>query len=142
MDYESIEKQQESLLPSEFDQLEEELSLTYDEYLREKGEITEVKPVSDRLKQMEKSALDVYEQGLTDPSIQFSQRRQVADKVLEITGVIDKNKDKGNSGNTFVFSDKFAEKFMKVAERFQNTFEIEDSDSYNETEQPDERLVN
>lgn len=126
MDYEKIEQQQQTLLPSEYEEKADELELTYEDYLREKGEITEVKPVDQRLKQMEKSALDVYEQGLTDPTIQFSQRRQVADKVLEITGVIDKNKGKeGNNGNTFVFSDKFAEKFMKVAEKFQTSFELE-----------------
>jgi len=122
MDYDLIEKQQESLLPSEYEERLDELEQTYSDFVRSKGEITEIKPIEDRLKAMEKSALDVYEQGLTDPSINFNQRRQVADKVLEITGVIDKNKTKDNQGNTFVFSDKFAEKFMKVAEKFQGSF--------------------
>lgn len=132
MNYERIEEQQSNLLTSEYDEAFDELEQTYDQFLRQQGELQTVKDVPERLKAMEKSALDVYELGLTDSSISYSQRRQVADKVLEITGVIDKNKGKDNSGNTFVFSDKFADKFMKVAEKMQNSFVIEEDGVNNE----------
>jgi t-SNARE complex subunit (syntaxin) len=122
LDYDEIEQQQQQDLPSEFEDNEMDLQRSYDDYLQEQGELLPVKSIDERFNKMKNDALAVYEQGLNDSSIAFSQRRQVADKVLEITGVIKKDRTSDGPGNTFIFSDNFAERLLQVAEKVKNNF--------------------
>lgn len=127
MDYDKIEEQQEETLPSEYEEKEDELRETYQDYLKRNGYVQDWKSEDERLDQMKHDALSLYEEGLNNGNIPFGQRRQVADKVLEITGVIPSKKDKENGGNTFVFSEKFAERFMNVAEKMKDSMNIEET---------------
>lgn len=132
MDYERIENQQEDDLPSEYEDNEESLRESYQEFLKRQGYLTETKTEEERFEKLKKDAISLYETALTDNSIPFGQRRQVADKVLEITGVIKPKNDGG--GNTFVFSDSFGEKFLNIAEKMQNRLSDIDIEKENEDE--------
>ena len=112
-----VEQRQASELPSEVEQLEPIIRKDYKDYVLATGKPAEEQPAMERVKNMEKLALNVYEEGLTSGNVPFSQRKQVADKVLEITGVIKKDKGSDNGGNTFVFSDDFAKKFLQAASK-------------------------
>lgn len=119
MDYDKIEEQQEDILPSEYEERSQELRETYQEYLKRTGAVEEEKSQDERFEQLKKDAISLYEQALRDNNIPFGQRRQVADKVLEITGVI-KTKTQESNGNVFVFSDDFGEKFLDVAKKMKS----------------------
>lgn len=118
--YTAVEQQQQQALPSEVDQYEPVIRQEYADYIAKEAKEVDRRPVKDRIKDMERLALDVYEEGLINEDIAYNQRRQVADKVLEITGVIDKKGTLTSGGNTFVFSDRFAEKFMQTANKLRS----------------------
>lgn len=117
LSYDTIEQQQAADLPSEVDQFEPVIRHQYREYALQNATDADERPAMIRIKEMERKALDVYDEGLTNSEVPYNQRRQVADKVLEITGVIDKGKGGSDGGNTFVFGDSFADKFVAAAER-------------------------
>lgn len=119
--YDETEEMQKGMLPSEedMDELESSTALIesnhrYVEALKANGIIRPELPREERMEKMEDDALRVYEEGLNNPNIQFRDRKAVADKVLEIRGVINKQKDTSTGGgNTFVFSNDAA---LSIAE--------------------------
>ena len=113
--YSTIEDQQAADLLSEVDQFEPIIRKDYHDFALTTARLASTKVAKERIQDMESMALDVYEEGLTSHEVPYNQRRQVADRVLEITGIIDKTKGLGQQGNTFVFSDGFAEKFLAAA---------------------------
>lgn len=78
----------------------------YIEELRESGIIRDTLKPDDRWAKMEDDAMRVYEEGLNQATIPFKLRKSVADKVLEIRGIIKKPGDRsnGSTSNTYVFS--------------------------------------
>jgi hypothetical protein len=122
--YEKIEQRTANDLLSEVEQLEPIIRKDYADHVLATAPEVDKRPAETRIQEMESRALDVYEEALSNKDVPFNQRRAVADKVLEITGVIDTSKGKGESGNTFVFSDTFAQKFLNAAGKVSDALRV------------------
>ena len=121
LDFDETEEVQRAMLPNENDAVliediddDDNGRDRYLAQLTERGMIRPELPKEERWDEMENGAMRVFEEGVNNASLPFRERRAVAEKIFEIRGVLGRNNNNDNGGNTFVFSDEAAANVAKV----------------------------